>query len=380
MLRTVDKQYDDQFARQGAKIGSALRIRLPNDYIVGTGKSVTPQGTNEVSTTMTLATQKNVTVAFGSAERTLSLDDYSERVLAPAVNNLAGAVALDLMSVALSSVGMVYNPGSGGAIQSPTAGTFLLAGAILDQASAPKKNRQIMLDPMTQARTITTLAGLFNPQVKISEQYESGEMSRDTLGFDWNYDQTILKPTTGTCTGFTVNGANQTGNTLVVNAITGTLNIGDVITLAGVNSSNRITKQDNGTLAQFVLTAAAANGATSLSIYPSITPPLAGVAVQYQTVTASPANGAAGTPVLPAATQYRKNLAYYPEAFTMATADLETPQRGVVEVARESYDDVSMRMITAYDVLGDNLITRLDILYGYLAVRPEWSTTVADIL
>jgi len=165
-----------------------------------------------------------------------------------------------------------------------------------------------------------------------------------------------------------------------VNAITGTLNIGDVITLAGVNSSNRITKQDNGTLAQFVLTAAAANGATSLSIYPSITPPLAGVAVQYQTVTASPANGAAGTPVLPAATQYRKNLAYYPEAFTMATADLETPQRGVVEVARESYDDVSMRMITAYDVLGDNLITRLDILYGYLAVRPEWSTTVADIL
>ena len=99
-LRTVNKQYDDQFARNGAKIGNTLRVRLPNDYVVNSGPAITPQGTNEQNTTLTVANQKNVPVSFGTAERTMSLDDYSERILAPAVNRLAASVASDLMSVA----------------------------------------------------------------------------------------------------------------------------------------------------------------------------------------------------------------------------------------------------------------------------------------
>ncbi|MBU9236203.1 hypothetical protein KTD19_27900 [Burkholderia multivorans] len=375
-LRTVNRQYDDQFARSGAKIGSTLRIRLPNDYVVNDGPAITPQGTNEQNTSLTVAKQKNVPVSFGAAERTMSLDDYSERILAPAVNRLAAVMAGDLMNVANSACNIVMNTDSSNNLISPSAKTWLQAGALLDQNLSPRMDRKIILDPITQANTVSSLQGLFNPQVKISDQFETGLITRDTLGFDWMMDQTTKVHTSGTFTAGTVNGANQTGNTLVVSAITGTLKAGDIITIAGVNAINRLTGDDQAALRQFVVTADVASGATSIPIYPAIVPAPAA----FNTVTASPANGAAITLVGGAGLKYRKNLAYFPEAFTLATADLEMPTSGVVESARAQFDGVSMRMITAYDIMSDNLITRLDVLYGFAAIRPEWAVIVADQL
>lgn len=374
-LRTVSRQYDDQFARTGAKIGSSLRIRLPNDYTVSTGPAITPQGTNEQNTSLTVATQANVPVSFGTAEKTMQLDDFSERILAPAVNRLAAYVAADLMNVAGQSANIVANT-SGGSLASPNATTWLTAGSALDQNLSPRMDRKIILDPVTQARTVSSLAGLFNPQVKIGEQYETGIISKDTLGFDWMYDQTTQVHTVGSFSAGTVNGAGQTGTTLTVNAITGTLNQGDIITIAGVYAINRLTGQSQGQLRQFVVTANVASGATSIPIYPAITPAPAA----FNTVTASPANSAAISLVMTAGSQYRQNLAYYPEAFTLATADLEMPTSGVVQAARAQFDGISLRMIEAYDVMSDSLITRMDILYGYAAIRPEWSCVVADIV
>jgi hypothetical protein len=375
-LRRVNRQYDDQFARSGAKIGNTLRIRLPNDYVVNTGPAITPQGTNEQNTTLTVATQKNVPVAFGTAEKTMSLDDYSERILAPAVNRLAASMAGDLISVSNAAANLSFKTDGSGNLVSPDAGTWLNAGAQLSQNLAPRMDRTIILDMLTEARTVNSLAGLFNPQQKIADQYETGMITMDTLGFDWFDDQTVQIHTNGTFTAGTVNGANQTGNTLVTNAITGTLNAGDIITIAGVNAINRLTGLTQGTLRQFVVTANVASGATSIPIYPAIVPAPAA----FNTVTASPANGAAISLVLPASTSYRQNLAFYPEAFTLATADLEMPTSGVVESARAEFDGCAMRMITAYDVMSDNLITRLDVLYGFAAIRPEWASIVADVL
>lgn len=376
-LRRVNRQYDDQFARTGAKIGNTLRIRLPNDYIVNTGPAITPQGTNEQNTSLTVATQKNVPVSFGTAEKTMSLDDYSERILAPAVNRLAASMAGDLISVSNAACNLSFKVDGSSNLVSPDAGTWLNAGAQLSQNLAPRMDRTIILDMLTEARTVSSLAGLFNPQKKIADQYETGMITSDTLGFDWFDDQTVQIHTNGTFSaGGTVNGANQTGNTLVVNAITGTLNAGDIITIAGVNAINRLTGLTQGALRQFVVTANVLTGATSIPIYPAIVPAPAA----FNTVTASPANGAAVSLVLPASASYRQNLAFYPEAFTLATADLEMPTSGVVEAARAEFDGCAMRMITAYDVMSDNLITRLDVLYGFAAIRPEWASIVADVL
>lgn len=379
-IKHIDSQYDDSFAKTGAKIGTALRIRLPNDFTVRTGPAASVQDTSEQSTSLTLATQQGVDVSYSSVDRTMSLDDFSKRVLAPMVNNLAGAVASNVMLGSEGGVSnFVANLDGSGAVVSPTASTWLQAGAVLDQISAPKMNRKIIMDPVTQARTVSSLAGLFNPSAKISSQYASGQMQQ-ALGFDWFMDQTVIKHTTAAYSGSkTVNGASQTGLAITVNAITGGLKIGDIITFDGVNSVNRITKASNGALAQFVVTATVASGGTSIPIYPALIPASGSNQVQYQTVDASPANAAAVNVVTLASAVFRKNIAFVPEAVTLATADLELP-KGVHEAAREVFDDVSMRMISAYNIMTDQFITRLDVLYGYLWVRPEWAVEVADAI
>jgi hypothetical protein len=229
------------------------------------------------------------------------------------------------------------------------------------------------------ARTVQNLSGLLNPATEISEQYRKGEVY-NAIGFDWFEDLTVIKHTTGAYSGtMTVSGAGQTGTTITTNALGGPLTQGDIITFAGVNAVNRITKVSTGSLQQFVVTAAAATGATTISIYPAIVPPVGGSTVQYQTVTGSPANGAAIVTLTLASSVYRKNIAFIPDAVTMATADLELP-KNMQEAARERMDGVSMRMVTGFDIKSDQFITRLDVLYGYVWVRPEWAVVVADII
>lgn len=378
-IMSIDRQYDDQFARTGAKIGSQLRIRLPNDYTVRTGNAASIQDTTEQQTILPLATIKGVDVSFNGVDRTLSLDDYSKRILSPMINNLAGAVAADVMTGAeAGTANLVANFDGGGNVLTPTSSTVLQSNATLRVNSAPLNDWMMVTDPYTDARVVSSLSGLFNPSTRISEQYQSGQM-KNALGFDWASDQTVIKHTTGSFTAGTVNGANQTGTTIVTNAITGTLNVGDIITFAGVFAVNRVTKQSTGMLRQFVLTAAAANGATSLSIYPALTPAVGGVAVQYQTVTNSPANSATITLATLPGSVYRKNLAFSPDAITLATADLEIPG-GVQEASRKVYDNISMRMVTAFQIGTNETITRLDILYGYCFIRPEWVCAVADAI
>ena len=382
-LQNVDMQYDDSFAVQGAKIGSSLRIRLPNDFTVTTGPALSVQDTAEQSTTLVLATQKHVDVGYSTADRTLSLDDYARRVLAPMVNNLAGAVAVDIMSGSEGGIcNFVANQDAGNNILSPIASTYLRAGANLDNNSAPVGNRKVVNSPDTQASVVATLAGLLNPQSEISRQYVTGKMY-DALGFIWMSDQTTKVHTDGTLAqgSATVDGANQSGLSLTVDALAGTLNQGDIITIDGVFQVNRITKQTLGRLRQFAVTSDVAAGATQIPIYPAIVPAVGGQPVQYQTVDASPADGAGVNPAnsLAASAQYTKNFGYAPEAVTLATADLEMP-KNVHEAARESFDGVSMRMVTDYFIGTDQLITRLDVLYGYLWIRPEWAVVVADIV
>ncbi len=378
-IQNIDTQYDSRFAVEGAKIGDTLRIRLPNDYTVTDGPALSIQDTTEKQTTLTVQYQRHVDVAFTSAQRALQLDDFNERVAAPMVNNLAGDVALQVMSDSEGQIcNYIANTSGAGAVITPNADTVLTARAILAENSAPTMpGRKIIVDPRTNARVTSSLSGLFNPSQEVSQQYRTGEM-KNALGFSWFEDQTVLKHTSGTFTAGTVNGANQTGTTLAVNAITGTLLDGDIITIDGVNGVNRVTKQTTGRARQFVVTASVASGATSLSIYPAITPAVGGVAVQYQTVTASPADAAAITLATQPSETYIRNFAYAPEAVTMATADLYLPTGGVIDAGRSAYDGISMRMVTDYLMGSDQPATRIDVLFGDTWPRGEWGVIVAD--
>jgi hypothetical protein len=241
-------------------------------------------------------------------------------------------------------------------------------------------DRKIINDPWTDARTSTSLAGLFNPAARISEQYEYGSV-KQALGFSWMRDQTVIKHTAGTFTAGTVNGAGQSGNNLVTNAITGTLVAGDIINVANVNAVNRVTKQSTGMLRQFVVTANVLTAATSIPIYPAIVAAgVGGVDSQYQTVVNAPADAAAISLYTAPSAVYRKSLAYAPEAITMVTADLYMPTKGVIDSARAQFDGISMRSISAYLPGSDQAINRDDVLFGYLAIRPEWIVAVLDAI
>lgn len=382
-IQNIDRQYDSQYAIEGAKIGSVLRIRLPNDYIVTDGPAASVQDTSEQNTSLTLATQRHVDTGFTTAQRTLELDDFSERILKPKVNALAGNVARTVMeNIGETPCNFRANVDGSGNIISPTKTQFLEAGAILDDNSAPmmgtKGDRKVINDPWTDARLVDSLAGQFNPSASISRQYEYGVM-KQALGFSFFRDQTVIKHTAGTFTAGTVNGAEQTGTTLVTNAITGTLKQGDVITIQGVIAVNRVTKQTTGKLRQFVVTANVLSGAVSIPIYPAIVAQVGGSDVQYQTVVSSPADTAPISLATKPSETYRKSIAYAPDGITMVTADLwMPPKNGVIEAARHSMDGVSMRHIAAYQIGTDQAIDRLDVLFGQLAIRPEWMTTVAD--
>lgn len=376
-ISQIPTTYDDSFAVTGAKSGSALRIRLPVDFTVRHGAAASFQDVSEQSTTLTLATQDGVDMTFPTFDLTMSIDNFAERYLAPAVNNLVGDVAVGVMSGSEGGVCNYVDNESAGVIITPSSSTFLSANAILDNQSTPYPAHMAVVSPFTDARVTGALLGLFNPATDISQQYRSGEM-KNGLGLSWIKDQTVISHTSGTFTAGTVNGANQTGLTITTNAITGTLKKGDIITFALVFGVNRITKRSYGTLRQFVVTADVATAATSIPIYPALIPAGAGgQQVQYQTVDVSPANAAAIVLQGPANTTYTKNIVFVPEAITMATADLEIPPN--VEASRQQMDGVTMRWLNQYIIGTDQLGWRLDVVWGSLFIRPEWMVVVADV-
>lgn len=387
-IMNMDTQYDDQFAKDGAKIGDTLRIRLPSDFVVTDGPAMQLQDNTQQYTSLTVSSQKNVATPYTTAERTMSIDRYSELVIAPMVNALCGKVAATIMRGSEGGVcNLVANTDGSGNIISPTMDQFTGANAVLDDQGANMMDRRCVNDPTTDARTVSSLAGLLNPVTEISAQFRSG-MMKSGLGYDRFFrDQTVIKHTTGTFSaGGTVNGAGQTtstsGGNITVNAITGTLKKGDIVTFDGVNAVNRVTKESLGTLRQFVITADVATTATLIPIYPAMIGPVGGVAggadQQYQTVDALALNGAQMRLVTPASSVYRKSLAYTQKAVTMASADLVMPKKAVEEAARTSFDGVSMRMLTDYLPMTDQLATRLDVLFGFKYIRPEWLCVVAD--
>ncbi len=391
-VQNVPRQFQDQFGIEGARIGAQLRVRIPNRYVVTDGPGLSVQDTTEQQFLLTVATQRHVDVAFTSAETTLDVDDYMERVVLPRVNALASNTAVQIMAnIAPGIRNIIANVDANNNILSVNDTPFALARAILEENSAPAFGemgmRKVVLAPRSDAKVQQALRGLFNPVDSISRQYNTG-MMYEALGWRFFEDQSVVNHTTGSLTTATVNGAGQTGNTLTVNVLGGSINAGDVFSINGVNSINFENYQSNGTASQFVATAAAAAGATTISFYPAIIPPASAVPYaglpytpqQYQTVTASPANNATITPFANASVTYRENLAYAPDAFTMAVAPLWIPpnEKGVIAAARHSFDDLSMRSLCIYAVDTDQPIDRLDILFGSALCRPEWACQVCD--
>ena len=359
----IKRDYDDSFAKSGAKIGDNLKIRLPNEYTVRSGATLSAQDTTESSTTLQVATQKGVDLNFTSVDLTMSLDDFSARILEPAMAVLAANIEADALTMALDVYNNVNNIGS-----AITFAKLLGSRKVLNDNLTPMdNNRSMILNTQDNVDLVDALKGLFQDSTAITKQYKEGMMGR-TGGFDF-YENTLLaNQTTGTCaavTGYTISGAGQTGSTLAIATGANTFKKGDIITLAGCNRVHPETKADTGVSQQFVVTADYAGGAGNISISPAIV-----TSGGRQNVTASPTNGGAIAKIGGASAIYKPSLAFHKDAFCFATADLVMPS-GVDFAAREVQDGISMRVVRQYDINNDKFPTRLDVLYGFKTLRAQ---------
>lgn len=364
---TINRQYDDSFAKKGAKAGETLKIRLPNQYTVRSGATLSTQDTTETSVTLQVSTQKGVDLNFSSNELTLSLDDFSKRILRPAMAVLAASIEADALSMRKEVWNQVNDTAAAASFAN-----ILNGRKLLNDSLAPDDDRRTaLLRTKDNVSLVDSLKGLFQDSSAIKSQYREGMMGR-TAGFDF-YETTHLSTQSRSAANgaYLTNGATQTGSTLAVDTGAGAPNQGDIFTIAGVFSVHPETKISTGILQQFVV----GSGATTTSF--PISPAIVATGATQNVSNAAADNSAitfAGT----ASTDYGQSMVYHEDAFTFATADLVMPQ-GVDFSAREVFDGISIRIVRQYDINSDKFPCRLDVLYGYKTLRPQLACRLANL-
>jgi len=377
LTRNVNRQYDDSFAVEGAKIGSTLRIRLPDRALVTDGAALQVQDDNEQFTTLTVASQKHIGVNFTSAELTMQLDDFAERVLKPRISQLASSIDADVANAYKQIYSTVGTPGTTPA----TSLVLLQANQKLNEYAAPMNSRYATVNPAANAGLVEGMKGLFNPVDTISRQFKNGMMGQGVLGYDEiNMSQSIKQHTTGSrnvagTVTTTVTTQGQATIDLSGLGAGNTIAVGDVFTIAGVFSVNPQTRESTGSLQQFVVTTAAtadgSGNAAGVQIAPAMYTPTNALA----TISAFPASSAVTTFVGAASTSSPQNLVYQKDAITFATADLLLPQ-GVDMASRAVHNGISLRVVRQYDINNDRMPCRIDVLYGFNTIRAPMAARI----
>lgn len=382
-IGTVDRQYDSSYGNTGAKIGSTLRVRFPNQYTRTSGSRVMDvQEQAERNGTITLATQDHVDMRFTSAELALSLDEFSNRYITPAVSVLVSAIESDFLAFATKAT--YQTVGTAGTPPTDLAAVGA-ARAKLNRGLAPKDgNRYIQYDSVNMATIVNGLKGLFQDSTQIRDQYREGMVGRTAMA-DWYENDRVWTMTNGSdvtastdAAAAVTDGALSSSNGTQVTITNATTpSVGQVFTIAGVYDCHPETKANYGTLKQFTFTAVTSGGGVA-SVSPQIflTGPRQNVcnSTGGQLATTD-FNSQTVTFIGNASTSYIQNLMYHKEAFQFVTADLpiiDDPER----CARRTQDGLSFRVWQAPDIRNDELLMRIDILYGFAALRPEWACRI----
>lgn len=377
--RNVNRNYESEFdsnMSRGYAPGTTINIKKPPRYTWRAGKVATPQST--VQTTIPLTLSQGGTELFASsAERTLSLtqlDDILMAAMAPIANEI------DRQGLALArfaTYNLVNPTGALPTTQALALGVITDAQTKLDLNAAPRdRRRYLVTNPQMNGALVQGTAGLFNNQGTIGRQNDTG-LTQDAWGLNYAMDQNVDVHTNGAATATNINGAGQTGSAITVVAVAGgTLTAGTVITLPGVFGVNPQSRVSTGVLQDFVVTADALVGATTINISPPIV-----TSGAFQNVTASPTTAAPYVIRGAASTSYATNVAYHKDAFTLAMVPMWTPPggKGVIDVAQETYNGFTIKVTEAYDVKNDDSIMRLDVLFGWAATYPELSTKIYSV-
>lgn len=379
-LNTIDVEPDATFkGANGYMAGDTITINKPARFTMNSTADITSaiQDIVEEKTTLTLSNQRNVPIAMTSAEiaTDLALKDWMNRVLDPAITTLANGIEAECLVAAKNAVG--NSVGTAGSSLFDT-DMMLSAGELLDKNLAPLDDKRFaLLDSSAARKAVNARKGLFQSSEAIAQQYKAGAMGMAD-GFTYLKNNLLPRHTNGNdVTGVSVRTtvSSQGSTTISVQGITsttGTITKGSVITIANVYAVHPVTKQQYDYLQQFVVTAdvtADGSGYADLSVYPAMY-----TTGGRQNISAFPnSSGGTVTFVGSASTGYGNSLAYQKSAFRLVSAPLVLPD-GVHMASQERQDGISIRVIQDYIPLTDKMVMRVDVLYGFAAVRPEWAT------
>lgn len=370
-IGTVDRQYDESF-KYGGKHGSTLRVKKPNQYTRRQGSRVMDvQDQAEDNATITVATQDGVDMRFNSQELIQSVDsdgkfdELSKNYIRPAVMSLISGIEADAIAYWTKQTANLVG----------TAGTALttievpgLARARLNQRLAPKDgNRVIQMESVAMAGIVNGSKALFHDGSQLKEAFREGFISRNAMA-DWYENDRMWTMSNGADVAGEINGGTLTSGitTLTVDGFTAALAVGSVFTVGSVYDVHPETKVAYPHLKQFVVTSATT---TSITFSPAI---IYDTTNPRQNASGAPADNADIVPVGSASTNYVQQLMYHKEAFQFVTADLPIMD-DASKCVRRTQDGLSVRVWQASDIRNDELLMRVDILYGMAALKPEWA-------
>lgn len=380
-IGTINRSYDDSFAKEGGKIGSTLRVRDPNQYVRRQGSRVMDvQDQASTTQTITVATQDGVDMRFNSAELSLDIDELSSRYIEPAMASLISGIDGDCINTATLNT---YNVvGAAGTVVGASGDITALgnARARLNQMLAPKDGgRVLQLDSITMASIVNGNKALFQPGNDVKEAFREGFYARSAMADFYENERTRVHSVGSDVTVSTSSSAAVTdgGVNITMNSTDGNINAGDVFTVAGVYACHPETKASLGYLQQYVATAAS-TGAVTVSPATIVSGAKQNVCSSTGAAIAVTAyNSQVLTFVGTASTAYRRNLMYHKDAFTFVTADLPI-MANAEKCVRRTQDGISLRVWTDGDIRNDELLLRIDILYGFKTLRPAWSCQITN--
>lgn len=379
-ISTINRQYDSRFARDGAKIGTSLQIRLPNQFAVRTGATMDAQDVTEKAITLNVNTQAGVDFSFPSADLTMTIDRFSERYLDPAATQLAAYLETQALTMYQDVNQQVLDDGD-----TLSNADVLLGSKYLTQQLCPPDGRTLLLHPDHNADLVNANTGLFNPQGNISGQFRKGQVQDQFFGYSRIFESSLMKThTSGTDDGTAdyrtdiaageddgTSTNPEDGGSLHLDTGAGTFTVGDVIEIEDVNEVHRESKVTLGRRMRFVVTTAYGGGEDDLQIYPACV-----ASGAKQNVDAAPATDkkiykveSDSSTAVGASATYNVSLGYHRDAFTFVTADLEMP-KGTDMAAREVADGISLRFIRDYTISSDVFGCRFDVYFGYKCIRP----------
>lgn len=376
-IMTGSRIYQDDFQNSGYKIGDTLQVRRQNNFIIGDGSTATPQDIVETVENITVAHQYHALIAYTIQDLSLRIEDFSRMFIQPAIQNIVTQMERDICTQAELSLN--YYTGVAGTPINSFQAVDLAGAKLLEQGVNISAEAYMAMTVRDGSSLKSSLLNNFTPVFNedIVRQSAIGHLSY----FDIFQSQNIVRhvsgvgPTSFPGDTLTVNGAVGSGNTIVLAGATASQTNyflpGDLITIAGVNSVNPLSRASTGQNMQFVITQAAnssAGGAVTITVSPTIN---SSTSSPLQNVD-GPIPNAAVVTVVPS---YNVNVAYPTRGLDIVCPPLYKLQVPYSNVAIDPETGLSLAVTQTGDILGYQNFMRIDILCGF-AWHPQYAVKI----